>query len=162
MTAHRPTFDPVWTFTRETDAVCSYLTGTGKRSTTRASISPAPAACAYTTQSSVCVLESLQQVHYLTVTRQPGQGGDADHEVRDLRAELLAAEATHFAKAKGVKEGQPSASDATPKRPLGIAPGADGPEDEDPEAKRRRILQETRDIDADSDGADKDSSDEDR
>ena len=34
--------------------------------------------------------------------------------------------------------------------------------EEDPEAKRRRILEETRDIDADSDGAASDSSDEDR
>lgn len=33
--------------------------------------------------------------------RKPGQGGDADHEIRDLRAELLQAEAAHFAKVKG-------------------------------------------------------------
>jgi protein CWC15 len=35
-------------------------------------------------------------------------------------------------------------------------------EEEDPEAKRRRILEETRDIDADSIGSEGDSSDEDR
>lgn len=33
-------------------------------------------------------------------------------------------------------------------------------ETEDPEAKRRRILEETRDIDADSDGSEEDSSEE--
>ena len=46
------------------------------------------------------------------------------------------------------------------KRLLETAPGEDGPEDEDPDAKRRRILEETREIDADSDGADSDSSEE--
>ena len=34
-------------------------------------------------------------------------------------------------------------------------------EEEDPEAKRRRILEETRDVDADSSGSDSDSSEED-
>ena len=36
----------------------------------------------------------------------------------------------------------------------------DGATEEDPEAKRRRILEESRDIDADSDGSEEDSSDE--
>lgn len=51
----------------------------------------------------------------------------------------------------------------TPKRQLESGPGEEG-EEEDPEAKRRRILEETRDIDADSDGSEEeeDSSDEDR
>ena len=35
-------------------------------------------------------------------------------------------------------------------------------EGEDPEAKRRRILEETRDIDADSEGSGSDSSEEER
>ncbi|KAK3906656.1 Pre-mRNA-splicing factor Cwf15/Cwc15 [Staphylotrichum tortipilum] len=88
--------------------------------------------------------------------RQPGQGGDADGATtRDLRAELEAAEAAHYAKVKGLPV--PGTSDdsssksgpfTTKKRPLplGDAPAAD---EEDPEAKRRRILAETRDIDAD-------------
>ena len=82
--------------------------------------------------------------------------------MRDLRAELLKAEAAHFAKTKGTKE-EPSSPTATPKRRLEGAPDGGDIEDEDPEAKRRRILEETRDIDADSDGAaDDSSSDEDR
>ena len=98
------------------------------------------------------------------VPRQPGQGGDADPEVRDLRAELLKAEAAHFAKAKGTTEDQPSPSVAAataPKRQLEGVPNTDEPE-EDLLAKRRRILEETRDIDADSDGADTESSEDDR
>lgn len=49
------------------------------------------------------------------------------------------------------------------KRELETAPDAGEDErdgDEDPEAKRRRILEETRDIDADSDAGDSDSSSE--
>lgn len=100
----------------------------------------------------------------LTIRRQPGQGGDADHEVRDLRAELLKAEAAHFAKVKGTSTGTEESAESTTsaKRQLGNGAGEGGDEHEDPEAKRRRILEETRDIDADSDGARSDSSDEDR
>jgi protein CWC15 len=47
----------------------------------------------------------------------------------------------------------------TPKRQL---ENGDEEDEEDPEAKRRRILEETRDIDADSDEAEDDSSEEDR
>lgn len=114
--------------------------------------------------------------------RQPGQGGAADKSTRDLRAELEAAEAAHYAKLKGApipgtssssENNTPaiagsSASSVTGKRPLpsssnggGDRPPDDG--DEDPEAKRRRILAETRDIDADDDsssGSDKDSDSE--
>ncbi|KAI9875003.1 MAG: hypothetical protein M1830_009036 [Pleopsidium flavum] len=95
--------------------------------------------------------------------RKPGQGGDADDEVRDLRAELLKAEAAHFAKTKGTSTGTGESSESTvsTKRQLQSGAGEDGDENEDPEAKRRRILEETRDIDADSDGAGSDSSDED-
>lgn len=88
--------------------------------------------------------------------RQPGQGGDADAK-RDLRAELLKAEATHFSKTKGIKE-EPSSPTDAPKRRLEGPSDEGGNEDEDPEAKRRRILEETRDIDADSDGGTEDSS----
>lgn len=92
--------------------------------------------------------------------RQPGQGGDAETEPRDLRAELLAAEAAHFAKTKGLTESTATSSIPTSKRLLETTPGEDGPEDEDPDAKRRRILEETREIDADSDGGSSDSTED--
>jgi protein CWC15 len=126
---------------------------------------------------------------YLATTndgRQPGQGGDADRTTRDLRAELEAAEAAHYAKLKGAPVPGASASEsngqgrsATAKRPLALtsrsggddADGAPPPEgdedDESPESKRRRILEESRDIDADDsdeageDDDDDESSDED-
>ena len=85
--------------------------------------------------------------------------------MRDLRADLLKAEAAHFAKIKGTTEEQssPSVPAATaPKRQLEGVPNSDEPEEGDLLTKRRRILEETRDIDADSDGADSDSSEEDR
>jgi protein CWC15 len=82
-----------------------------------------------------------------------------------LRAELLAAEAAHFAKKNG--GALPAPSEAEPvipgnnaKRPLELTSQADGDE-EDPEAKRRRVLEETRDIDADSEEEDDDDDDED-
>ena len=92
--------------------------------------------------------------------RQPGQGGDADTEPRDLRTELLAAEAVHFAKTKGLAEPTSTTSSAPLKRLIEKAAGEEGIEEEDVDAKRRRILEETRDLDADADGADSDSSEE--
>lgn len=75
---------------------------------------------------------------------------------------MLQAEAAHFAKLKGgpgpVVE-TPEFATNTAKRQLENGDG----EEEDQEAKRRRVLEETRDIDADSDeAADDDSSDDDR
>jgi protein CWC15 len=93
------------------------------------------------------------------IYRKPGQGGAADNHPRDLRAELLQAEAVHFAKIKG----QPSPTLDTPASPTHakrLLEDGDG-EEEDPEAKRRRVLAETRDIDADSDDAEEDDSSED-
>jgi protein CWC15 len=93
------------------------------------------------------------------VYRKPGQGGDADHQVRDLRAELLQAEAAHFAKVRGGPvPAEPEPATNTTKRQL---ENGEDEKEEDPEAKRRRILEETRDIDADSDDADEDDSSED-
>lgn len=89
---------------------------------------------------------------------QPGQGGDADNQPRDLRAELLAAEAAHQMKKNGTPVEEIGAVSSTPKRPLHLEQGEGSSEDEDPDTKRRRILEETRDIDADSDGEDNDSS----
>ncbi|KAI4134630.1 MAG: hypothetical protein LQ347_001355 [Umbilicaria vellea] len=131
-TAHRPTFDPA----RGKDA-----------------------------QRGPAYHQRLLPAHTQLKTRQPGQGGNADPEVRDLRAQLLQAEAAHYSKIKGLAtETDTHAREAsTPvKRGLEAGTGEDGIEDEDPEAKRRRILEETRDIDADSDGPESDSSDEDR
>ena len=113
-------------------------------------------------QRGVAYHQRLLPAHTQLKVRKPGQGGDADNEVRDLRAELLAAEAAHFAKTKGTSGERSSTEPQVSKRALEEAPpGLDGPEDEDPNVKRRRVLEETRDIDADSDGADSDSSDED-
>lgn len=92
------------------------------------------------------------------MNRKPGQGGDADHQVRDLRAELLQAEAAHFAKVKGGPvPAEPEPATNTAKRQLENG----DEEEEDLEAKRRRILEETRDIDADSDDSGEDDSSED-
>ncbi|KAI9713621.1 MAG: complexed with cef1p, partial [Candelaria pacifica] len=104
--------------------------------------------------------QRLLPAHTQLKVRQPGQGGDADHEVRDLRAELLKAEKAHHAKINGGSAAVEEKPIPITKRPLEITPGADGDEEEDPEAKRRRVLEETRDIDADSDDAEDDSSDE--
>jgi len=104
--------------------------------------------------------QRLLPAHTQLKVRKPGQGGSADHEVRDLRAELLQAEAAHFAKSKGgASKTEPVVAAASaPKRQLEDGTSED-PED-DLEAKRRRILEESRDIDADSDDAsDEDSED---
>ncbi|KAK2743010.1 complexed with cef1p [Myotisia sp. PD_48] len=111
--------------------------------------------------------QRLLPAHTLLKTRQPGQGGDAD-EKRDLRAELLRAEATYFSKNKNATDA------ASTDIPIAIEPSlqkrrieeadsrAEGDDqDEDSEAKRRKILEETRAIDEDSDGGSTDSSDED-
>ncbi|KAF7893725.1 uncharacterized protein EAF02_001263 [Botrytis sinoallii] len=106
--------------------------------------------------------QRLLPAHTQLKFRKPGQGGDAAAEVRDLRAELLQAEAAHFAKKNGgssaaIEDVQSSTN--TSKRQLENGSVED---DEDTEAKRRRILEETRDIDADSDDAgESDSSDDD-
>ncbi|SPQ22528.1 b2ea98cd-1e9c-4f08-92e5-7a2a279a8bb4 [Thermothielavioides terrestris] len=103
--------------------------------------------------------------------RKPGQGGEADRTTRDLRAELEAAEAAHYAKLKGAPVPGASSEDHAPepsttnKRPLALTSrsangengdggGDDDEAEEDPDAKRRRILAETRDIDADDDSDD--------
>ncbi|KAK4196620.1 Pre-mRNA-splicing factor Cwf15/Cwc15 [Triangularia verruculosa] len=93
--------------------------------------------------------------------RQPGQGGAADSPSRDLRAELEAAEAAHYAKLKGGpipgqqnSEQQSLPSSSSSKRPLEITNNpSSSSEEEDPESKRRRILEETRAIDADDSDA---------
>ncbi|EFQ24891.1 Cwf15/Cwc15 cell cycle control protein [Colletotrichum graminicola] len=108
--------------------------------------------------------QRLLPAHTQLKFRQAGQGGDADDEARDLRAELLAAEAAHFAKKNGGAP-PPSANDDTDapaggvKRALEAGSQADG--EEDFEAKRRRILEESRDIDASSDEEEEEDDDDD-
>jgi protein CWC15 len=101
---------------------------------------------------------------HLTIPSQLGQGSETEARQRDLRAELLQAEAAHFAKKNGVPINEPVIESAAPKRLLEGGPldGAGEAEEEDPETKRRRILEETRDIDADSEGSEDDSSEEER
>lgn len=103
--------------------------------------------------------------------RKPGQGGDADRDTRDLRAELLAAEQAHHAKLTGGPapsstndddNSEPTPASRGPKRALEA--GSTAGDDEHPEAKRRRIIEETRDIDADdsdSSSSEKDDDDDD-
>ncbi|KAI9850670.1 MAG: hypothetical protein M1824_003194 [Vezdaea acicularis] len=108
-------------------------------------------------QRGVAYHQRLLPAHKELKFRQPGQGGDADHEVRDLRAELLKAEAAHFAKTKGTSGALPDAPD----RPKRLLEDGHAEEEEDMATKRRRVLEETRDLDADSDGeANGSSSDE--
>ncbi|KAL9001544.1 MAG: hypothetical protein Q9169_000119 [Polycauliona sp. 2 TL-2023] len=94
----------------------------------------------------------------------PGQGGDADVRPRDLRAQLLEAEAAHFSKSGDPTATKP-ATTAEPttssKRQLEAGPGQDADGEEDIAAKRQRVLQETRHIDADSDESSNASSEED-
>ena len=97
-------------------------------------------------------------------SRQAGQGGAADPQVKDLRAQLIEAEAAHFAKKNGTSvESAVNADQGTgsQKRSLEIEPGH-GMEDgeEDIEAKRRRILEETRDVDGASSESEESSSEE--
>ncbi|MCJ1417474.1 complexed with cef1p [Xylographa parallela] len=130
-TAHRPTFDPA----RGKDA-----------------------------QRGPAYHQRLLPAHTQLKTRQPGQGGNADPPVRNLRAQLLEAEAVHYSKTKGssVTNGTAPSSIApsTTKRQIEAGAEENGDEDEDPEAKRRRVLEETRDIDADSDGSGSESSED--
>jgi protein CWC15 len=109
--------------------------------------------------------QRLLPAHMHLKTRQLGQGSEGEVQQRDLRAELLQAEAAHFAKKRGVPVDEPIVESA-PKRQIEGPPsggdnsGAAGEIEEDPEAKRRRILEETRDIDADSDESEDDSSED--
>jgi len=111
--------------------------------------------------------QRLLPAHTLLKHRQPGQGGAADAAKRDLRAELLEAEARHYAKKNGtyIEEDAATDANAAPKRSLdAITATDDGETDEIDEAdqKRRRIetLEKYRDIDADNDSESSESSDE--
>ncbi|KAK6341329.1 complexed with cef1p [Orbilia brochopaga] len=103
--------------------------------------------------------QRLLPAHTVLKVRKPGQGGDADAK-RDLRAELLKAEAAHYAKVRGETSSNTrddddltTATATTRKIEDRRRDSDDEDEDETPEAKRRRILEESRDLDADSDGS---------
>lgn len=108
----------------------------------------------------------LQPAYMHLKLRQPGQGGEGEANVRDLRAELLQAEAAHFSKKHGGAPAEAVGDQApTPTRLIKEAPSAEvavgGLEVEGSEAKRRRILEETREIDADLVESEEESSEED-
>jgi len=107
----------------------------------------------------------LLPAHTTLKFRQAGQGGDADDQPRDLRAELLRAEAVAKAKKTGkpIEDDVESASANTTKRTIEAAQDDADDAEEDPEAKRRRlILEQAAEEDVDSAGSsDEDSSDED-
>lgn len=113
--------------------------------------------------------QRLLPAHKTLKFRQAAQGAPDEQAKRDLRAELLKAERMHYAKKEGRALPEDEDDDATEpevrraiedgtsggvKRKLSDANNgggdADGEEEEDYEAKKRRVLEETRDIDADS------------
>jgi len=107
--------------------------------------------------------QRLLPAHTTLKRRQPGQGGEADAYKRDLRAELLEAEARHAAKKNGTYV-EPDAMDTSggSKRQIDAVPAAEDGEEDEAAAKRRRIevLEQYRDIDADDSSDDSGSSDE--
>lgn len=113
-------------------------------------------------QRGVAYHQRLMPAHTQLKTRKPGQGGDADPQVYDLRAQLLEAEAAHFTKTNppATKTAQTTPGKRQIEDGPGQGQGEDG-EEEGLEAKKRRVLAETRDIDAASDGSGNESSEED-
>ncbi|KAL2047142.1 hypothetical protein N7G274_001161 [Stereocaulon virgatum] len=109
-------------------------------------------------QRGVAYHQRLLPAHTQLKIRQPGQGGDADPQVRDLRAQLLEAEAAHFQKTNPSAT-KPTESVTPSKRQLedGLAEN----EEESLDTKRRRVLEETRDVDADSGGSESENSEDD-
>jgi hypothetical protein len=163
-TAHRPTFDPV--SCRKSVSFAPNLTETGPRQggPTRPCIPPKAPACAYHSQAEATLpVCRFQCPTSLTIHRQPGQGGSEEVQGRDLRAELLKAEAAHFAKKNGtpIKAEEDEEFKSIPaKRSIESATN-EVDEDEDPETKRRRlILEEAQELDADSAGSSEEDSDE--
>ncbi|KAI9883950.1 MAG: complexed with cef1p [Watsoniomyces obsoletus] len=108
------------------------------------------------TQRGPAYHQRLQPAYTQLKVRQPGQGGDADPNYRDLRADLLKAEAAHRLKNGGPSDRVDDVQSPEPAVKHTLEQNKE--EDEDPAVKRRRILEETRDIDADSDGSGEDSS----
>jgi protein CWC15 len=108
--------------------------------------------------------QRLLPAHTTLKHRQPGQGGDADAHKRDLRAELLEAEARHFAKKNGTYVEPEAATDpdCAPKRQIEDVSAAEEGDEDEATQKRRRIemLEKYRDIDADDSSSESESSDD--
>lgn len=120
--------------------------------------------------------QRLLPAHTVLKHRQAGQGGvgGLGAAPRDLRAELLKAEAAVKARSGGAlpepqfdDEGGEAATPSTKRKLLtnedaDAAAAEEEEEEEDPETKRRRIiLEEARDVDADSDSSTHSASDSD-
>lgn len=109
--------------------------------------------------------QRLLPAHTTLKHRQPGQGGDADKHKRDLRAELLEAEARYAAKKNGtyVEPDAAAESGSAPKRQIdNVSVDEDGEEDEVAQKRRRiELLEKFRDVDADdSSSSEEESSDD--
>ncbi|KAF2180826.1 Cwf15/Cwc15 cell cycle control protein [Zopfia rhizophila CBS 207.26] len=109
--------------------------------------------------------QRLLPAHTFLKHRQPGQGGAADKNERDLRAELLAAEAAYIAKKNGTAIPDESATEVTPsapKRPLDTIQSEDASDDEEAALKKQRleVLEKYREIDADDSSESSESSDD--
>ena len=113
-------------------------------------------------QRGVAYHQRLLPAHTTLKHRQAGQGGDADGYQRDLRAELLEAEARHFAKKNGTYVEPEAAIDSAPKRQIEDVAMEEGGEEDEAAAKKRRIevLEKYRDVDADESSEEEESSDE--
>lgn len=130
-TAHRPTFDPA----------------RGKEA-----------------QRGPAYHQRLLPAHTVLKTRQEGQGTASETSRRDLRTQLLQAEAAHYSKSREEDVGTGIASDTELNSNRRIETGDDqggSKDEEDIDTKRRKILEETRDVDADSDDSEEDISEED-
>lgn len=111
--------------------------------------------------------QRLLPAHTTLKHRQPGQGGDADNYQRDLRAELLEAEARHIAKKNGTYVEPEAAAESgnAHKRQIEAVSGAEegeaGAEDEAAQKRRRiEMLEKFREVDADDSSSESDSSDD--
>jgi protein CWC15 len=115
--------------------------------------------------------QRLLPAHKILKYRQATQGAPNEQARRDLRAELLRNERIHYAKKEGRTIEDEDVSAVSGEQPLAIEDGeaagglkrrlengsaeddVEGEAEEDYEAKKRRVLEETKDIDADSDSA---------
>ena len=122
--------------------------------------------------------QRLLPAHKTLKFRQAQQGAPNEQAKRDLKAELLKAERAHFAKKEGralpededeeeevserqaIEAGDEEAASGVKRKLSDTNPaGADDDPEEDYEAKKRRVLSETKDLDASSEESDS-SSDE--
>ncbi|KAK3702192.1 complexed with cef1p [Vermiconidia calcicola] len=115
--------------------------------------------------------QRLLPAHKTLKFRQAAQGTPDEQARRDLRAELLKAERSHYAKkdgralpeddeedVEGVQAEIKAIEGGSAKRKLDDTAEGGGEAEEDYETKKRRVLEETKDIDADSDSGSSSSS----